>query len=26
VAAVGGQLQTGSLPDGTTLLRAEIPV
>jgi signal transduction histidine kinase len=26
VAAVGGQLQTGSLPDGSTLLRAEIPV
>jgi signal transduction histidine kinase len=26
VAAVGGQLQTGSRPDGTTLLRAEIPV
>jgi signal transduction histidine kinase len=25
VAAAGGQLQTGSLPDGTTLLRAEIP-
>jgi signal transduction histidine kinase len=26
VAAVGGQLQTGSLPDGSTVLRAEIPV
>ena len=26
VAAVGGQLQTGSLPDGSTLLRAEIPL
>jgi len=26
VAAVGGQLQTGSLPDGSTLMRAEIPV
>jgi signal transduction histidine kinase len=26
VAAVGGTLQTGSLPDGSTLLRAEIPV
>jgi signal transduction histidine kinase len=26
VAAVGGQLQTGSLPDGSTLLRAEIPI
>lgn len=26
VAAAGGQLQTGSQPDGSTLLRAEIPL
>jgi signal transduction histidine kinase len=26
VAACGGQLQTGSQPDGSTLLRAEIPI